>query len=108
MPSLNFQARFADRVAEGSKRRTIRAGRKRLFKSGDNLAFFTGMRTKMCRRLRPNAPCRSASRIEIDTVRETVRVADRVLTADEISRARTGRWFRKQRRVLGLFPEDPR
>jgi hypothetical protein len=52
MPALNFQKQFADRVAAGEKRQTIRAWRKRPFRTGDKLFLYTGMRhPKACRKL---------------------------------------------------------
>lgn len=62
MPSLNFTV-FLDKVVDGTKPHSIRAGER--FKVGDDLSFFTGMRTKKCRRLRPNTPCTAAVSIRI-------------------------------------------
>lgn len=48
-PSLNFQAQFADKILSKRKRHSIRKpGR---FKEGDKIYFFTGLRTKNCKRL---------------------------------------------------------
>lgn len=49
MPSLNFEARFADDVATGLKTQSVRASNR--FTIGDPVFLFTGMRTKKCRRL---------------------------------------------------------
>ncbi|HEX9640700.1 MAG TPA: ASCH domain-containing protein [Candidatus Krumholzibacteria bacterium] len=67
MPSLNFQSRFAPLVESGKKRQTIRAYRKdgRDPKPGDTLYFYTGLRTKRCRKL-GEARCESAEAFEID------------------------------------------
>ena len=51
MPAYNFMPQFADSVASGQKRCTIRRKRKRPTKAGDILHLFTGMRTKRCRKL---------------------------------------------------------
>lgn len=51
MPALNFKKQFADVVETGEKRCTIRAIRKRQFRTGDTLYHFTGMRSASCRRL---------------------------------------------------------
>lgn len=53
MPLLNFQPQFADKVASGAKRQTIRAYRKdgRDPKPGDTLYLYTGTRTSACRKL---------------------------------------------------------
>jgi hypothetical protein len=65
MPSLNFQSRFADLVASGQKRQTIRVTRKYPIKPGDTLHFFTGMRRPGCRRLRDSAECIGVSEVVI-------------------------------------------
>ena len=49
MVALNFQPQFADDVEYGLKRQTLR--RNARCKPGDALQFFTGQRTKSCRRL---------------------------------------------------------
>ena len=53
MPALNFKTQFAEKVESREKRQTIRALRKdgRDTKTGDTLYFYTGMRTKSCRKL---------------------------------------------------------
>jgi hypothetical protein len=54
MPALNFKAQFADDVAFGIKRQTVRAHRKDgrpHAKPGDTIKLYTGMRTKACRLL---------------------------------------------------------
>ena len=51
MPALNFQKQFASAVELGQKSQTIRAPRKRPFQVGDTLYLYTGMRTKVCRKL---------------------------------------------------------
>lgn len=48
---LNFQARFAELVASGAKRQTIRAPRKRPIAMGDTLRLYTGLRQKGARLL---------------------------------------------------------
>lgn len=51
MPIINFKPEFAELVASGKKRQTIRAMRKRPFKVGDKLYLYTGLRTKQVRNL---------------------------------------------------------
>lgn len=51
MPALNFRTRFADLVAKGVKRQTIRETRKRVINVGDTLHLFTGQRTAYCKKL---------------------------------------------------------
>jgi hypothetical protein len=53
MPAFNYKKQFAELVATGRKRQTIRAMRKRPIKVGDKLYHFTGMRTKQCSQLLP-------------------------------------------------------
>jgi hypothetical protein len=76
MPALNFMARFAAAVESGEKRQTIRKRRKdgRDPKPGDTLYFYTGMRTKKCRKL-GEARCKSVSDIELDRGRFCTGVA---------------------------------
>lgn len=53
MPSLSFNAMFADRVERGEKLHSIRGRRKRpeQWLPGKKLHLFTAMRTRHCRRL---------------------------------------------------------
>lgn len=59
MPAFNFQKQFADDVASGKKRQTIRRGRLKAkcttriapAKPSDILTLYTGMRHKNCRKL---------------------------------------------------------
>lgn len=52
MPAINFQERFASKVASGEKRQTIRRVWKRPIKVDDTLYLYRGMRTKRCGKLR--------------------------------------------------------
>jgi hypothetical protein len=64
--SLNFKKQFAEKVASGEKRQTIRAIRKRPFQKGDRLQLYTGMRTRNCRKLVDLDPvCREVWEIEL-------------------------------------------
>jgi hypothetical protein len=66
MPAYNFKDRFAHLVESGEKRQTIRRLRKRGNpKPGDLLQLYTGMRTKLCRRLRPDEECIATEPITI-------------------------------------------
>ena len=51
MPAINFQARWADDVAKGRKRTTIRPERRYPIEPGHTLHLYTGQRTKQCRAL---------------------------------------------------------
>ena len=67
MVAYNFQTRFAEAVANGQKRQTIRSPRKddRHAKPGDKLQLYTGMRTKSCRKLR-DAVCHDSCAILLE------------------------------------------
>lgn len=62
MPSLPFMKCWTQPVLSGSKRQTIRPVRKRVYKPGQMLHFFTGMRTKHCVRL-GRAECLGVARV---------------------------------------------
>jgi len=64
MPALNFKAQFAEMVADGRKRQTIRAMRKHPIKVGDKLFLYTGMRTRRCIKL-GETECIEALPIEV-------------------------------------------
>lgn len=50
---LGFQERFADRIVIGAKRQTVRAERRDCRRPGlgDRLTFYTGLRSKDCKKL---------------------------------------------------------
>ncbi len=62
MVAFNFKAQFADDVASGKKRQTIRRTLRAV--PGDKLQLYTGMRTKGCRKLR-DAVCTACQEITI-------------------------------------------
>jgi len=66
MPALNFQEQFAQAVASGEKRQTIRRARKRPIKPDDRLFFFTEQRSANCTRL-GEAECREVEPIRFET-----------------------------------------
>ena len=51
MPAINFIKAFVPKVISGKKPHTIRAMRKRRFRVGDRLYFYTGQRTQYCRKI---------------------------------------------------------
>ncbi len=51
MVAYSFKKRFADQIASGEKRQTIRAHRKRHARVGEPVQLFYGMRTRQCRKL---------------------------------------------------------
>ena len=83
MPALNYKKHLAPLVESGEKRQTIRADRKdgRNPHVGDRLYHFTGLRTKVCRKLRED-DCTSVENICIDC--HSVVVGTMYLTGIEI------------------------
>lgn len=65
MVAYNFRAQFADAVASGAKRQTIRRRRKRPTRPGDALQLYTDLRTHKTRKLR-DAVCVAIDRFDID------------------------------------------
>ena len=51
MPLINFKAEFTNKILSGEKRITIRSLRKRPFELGDRLFLYTGIRTKMAKKI---------------------------------------------------------
>lgn len=90
MPALSFMKCWREKVLSGEKRQTIRVKGKRVYKVGDTLHLFTGMRTKYCERL-GRSTCR-----RVYTVRRwSLLVWDR-LTAK-------GRWRKLSKREIGAL-----
>ena len=65
MVAINFEKRFAEAVASGTKLQTIRRERKRPIVAGDTLQLYTGLRTKSTRKL-ADAVCTETEAVEID------------------------------------------
>ena len=76
MPALSYKARFVDLVASGHKPHSIRACRLRPFKVGDVLMHYTAMRTKACRKIRPDTICTAAVPIKINALLRRVTIGD--------------------------------
>ena len=57
MVAINFDTRFANAVADGSKTQTIRPPRKRPFKVGDTLQLYVHQRNPKCHKLRNDVKC---------------------------------------------------
>lgn len=65
MVAYSFQKRFAPHIADGSKRQTIRAGRRRHARVGEALQLFVGMRTKHCVKIIADPVCVAVEPISI-------------------------------------------
>ena len=66
MPALAYKSLLVSRVADGTKPHTIRGWRRRPFKVGDVLMHYTAMRTRDCRKIRPDTICSAAVPIEVN------------------------------------------
>jgi hypothetical protein len=66
MPALSYKKQFVEKVAAGAKPHSIRGWRRRPFREGDTLQHYTAMRTKACRKVRPDTICTAAVPIEIN------------------------------------------
>ena len=65
MVAINFDRRFADAVANGKKRQTVRPDRKQPIRVGDKLQLYPGLRGKGTRKL-ADAVCTETEAVEID------------------------------------------
>lgn len=71
MVAYSFRPRFVGPILAGSKRQTIRAGRRRHAAPGEEVQLYTGMRTRHCK-LIGRAKCIATYRIVIDLVRQSI------------------------------------
>lgn len=61
MVAYSFKAQFEDRIKDGSKKFTIRLRGKRIHAvEGKQLQYYFGMRTKHCRKICEDKPCKSS------------------------------------------------
>lgn len=65
MVAYSFKSFFAPQIEAGFKRQTIRADRRRHARPGEALQLFTGMRTRHCRKIRPDVTCLSIEPIDM-------------------------------------------
>ena len=87
MVAYSFKRFFAPQIEAGIKRQTVRADRRRHARPGEALQLFTGMRTRHCRKIRPDAICTSIEPVSIlivDGLIQTILVADRLLDDAEM------------------------
>jgi hypothetical protein len=60
MVAYSFNRRFIDRIETGTKSQTVRGGRRHHAKPGQTIQLYTAMRTKVCRKIAPDAVCISS------------------------------------------------
>lgn len=65
MVALSFKGQFEAPIKAGTKRQTIRAGRKRPPRAGERLQLYCGMRTKHCRKIVPDPLCTEVCLVRI-------------------------------------------
>lgn len=88
MSALNFQKQFAPDVESGKKKQTIRALRKDgrpSAKVGGPLTLYTGMRTKVCRKLK-DTTCKNIRGIKIKRGSVTIEGLGDVINIDKFAR----------------------
>ena len=108
MPEIGFSKQFVEVVELGTKRRTIRAYRKRLFKVGDNLYFKSGPRFKpvrigeaICTKVSDVAMYNPTTGIEVYVNKELVQDLEGFWRADGFkSEADFEAWFFKKGNVF--------
>ena len=83
MPSLNFKKENVPKVLSREKNCTIRPRGKRLYKKGDRLYLYVGLRTKGCRKL-GEADCIKVDCIRIYTDTKEVIVNGVALTLNQV------------------------
>ena len=76
MPALSYKDHLVSKVVDGSKPHTIRVWRRRPFREGDVLMHYTAMRTKACRKVRPDTICTAATPIEVNPFQQYVIISD--------------------------------
>lgn len=60
MVAYSFNRRFVDRIEAGTKMQTVRGGRRHHARPGQMIQLYTGMRTRACRKIAPDALCISS------------------------------------------------
>ena len=66
MVAYSFKAFFAAQIEAGTKRQTIRSHRRRHARPGELVQLYVGMRTKQCRKIRPDVRCTRIGEVYID------------------------------------------
>lgn len=72
MVAYSFKKRFAPLIANGSKRQTVRAGRRRHAAAGERVQLYVGMRTKHCVKIIPDPVVVAVAPMRIYVGRRTV------------------------------------
>lgn len=66
MVAYSFKAFFAPQIEAGTKRQTIRSDRRRHARPGEMVQLYVGMRTKACRKIRPDVRCTKVGEVSIE------------------------------------------
>jgi hypothetical protein len=99
MVAINFSPQFADLVASGAKRQTIR--QKARCKVGDKLQLYTGQRTKKCRKL-ADAICSHVFKITMP-LRDNPFITPEFAKADGFNDANEMQWWFRNRYKTLIF-----
>jgi len=114
MVALSFKGQFEDPIKAGTKRQTIRAGRKRPPRAGERLQLYCSMRTRYCRKILPDPLCTEVRvvRIVVDPAHPEIIAeidfSDFTLNARELERFAVADGFApgkagSARRAMGNF-----
>ena len=106
MVAINFRKQWAEAVASGEKRQTIRAPRKDSrahCKIGDSLQLYVGMRTKGCHKL-ADATCTDIEPVYIE-VDGSIRLGDAKLTEVGANKLARADGFKNASGLLVFFSE---
>lgn len=107
MVAYSFKKQFADIVESGKKLHTIRAPRKNGHaKPGQNLQLYTGMRTKVCRKLVAVDPiCWDVFDIKIDAETQLIWINNSKLSPDQDWQLIKGDGFNRTEDFWEFFKE---
>jgi hypothetical protein len=83
MVAYSFQSRFVAPIAEGRKRQTIRAERKRHAQVGEVMQLYFGMRTRACR-LIGRAMCSQVTPIRLNLAADLIDAGGMLHAWDEL------------------------
>lgn len=73
MVAYSFKKFFSPQISTGIKRQTVRAERRRHARPGEMIQLYEGMRTRHCRKIRPDVVCDSIEAIRIEVHHDGIR-----------------------------------